>query len=153
MNALIAIFLAVTGIYGVISYFVSQRTKEIGVRIALGAAPSGILKMTLWSAGRDRRLWAGDRRSGCLRSDARSFRHTVQRYRREVDHFCRSNPSPDGRRFPGGLRSSPARRQNRSNHRIARRLTWISDRFAIEKFSRVRHGLALTASSANAGAT
>jgi len=52
LNALIAIFLAVTGIYGIISYFVSQRTKEIGVRIALGAAPSGILKMTLWSAGR-----------------------------------------------------------------------------------------------------
>jgi putative ABC transport system permease protein len=52
LNALIAIFLAVTGIYGVVSYFVSQRTKEIGVRIALGAAPAGILKMTLWSAGR-----------------------------------------------------------------------------------------------------
>jgi len=52
LNGLIAIFLAVTGIYGVVSYFVSQRTKEIGVRIALGAAPRGILKMTLWSAGR-----------------------------------------------------------------------------------------------------
>jgi putative ABC transport system permease protein len=51
-NALIALFLAVTGIYGVVSYFVNQRTKEIGIRIALGAAPRGILKMTLGEAGR-----------------------------------------------------------------------------------------------------
>jgi putative ABC transport system permease protein len=51
-NAVIALFLAVTGIYAVISYFVSQRTKEIGVRIALGAATLDILKMTLGQACR-----------------------------------------------------------------------------------------------------
>ena len=51
-NAVIALFLAISGIYGVISYFVSQRTKEIGVRIALGAATSDILQMTLGHAVR-----------------------------------------------------------------------------------------------------
>ena len=51
-NALIALFLALTGIYGVISYFVSQRTKEIGIRIAVGASSSDILKMTLGQAFR-----------------------------------------------------------------------------------------------------
>jgi putative ABC transport system permease protein len=51
-NAIIALFLAITGIYGVISYFVSQRTKEIGVRIALGAATPDILQMTLGHAFR-----------------------------------------------------------------------------------------------------
>jgi putative ABC transport system permease protein len=51
-NGVIALFLAVTGIYGVLSYFVSQRTKEIGVRIAIGATTRDILGMTLGHACR-----------------------------------------------------------------------------------------------------
>ena len=45
--AFLAVAIVLTGLYGLVSYIVSQRTAELGVRIALGAKPSSIFGMVL----------------------------------------------------------------------------------------------------------
>jgi putative ABC transport system permease protein len=45
--ALMALVLAATGLYGVLAFFVRQRIHELGIRVALGAAPRNVIGVVL----------------------------------------------------------------------------------------------------------
>ena len=57
--AAVALVLSVSGLYGVLTYTLNQRTREIGIRIALGATSRAVIRLVMTQSGRLAGLGAG----------------------------------------------------------------------------------------------
>ena len=66
--AAIALVLASVGLYAVIAHSVSQRTREIGLRMAMGGTARDIVTLVFAQGYAADPAWAGGRTVGCVRS-------------------------------------------------------------------------------------
>ena len=115
--AILAVALAAVGVYGVLSFTVAQRTQEIGVRMALGAEQSALVRMVVGSAAKLAGTGAIIGIAAAIGSDARAQDAAVRRQRdRPLDlRGSRGRNTGVGRcrraraRIPGHARRSRSR--------------------------------------------
>ena len=90
---IVAMVLASIGLYGVIAYSVARRTREIGIRMALGAKPSAVVGLVMRQGLGIAAVGVGGRRAAGARRGEGGRRRAVRRQLRRSDRVGRARSS------------------------------------------------------------